>query len=83
MTENSKPNCQYIGTEGMDIESEIEKNGGVGCSADAEVILRPNTNSMRDMADPVGKVKVCFQHGKWLESDETERQWEQCGEVGR
>lgn len=73
--------CQYIGSEGMDIESEIEEGGVVGCTADATTVIRPAAGGVKDIADPFGKMKVCWEHSRWLISDETERAWERCADL--
>jgi len=79
--ESDAPTCQYLGDEEMGIDTEITENGGVGCVAEATTVIRPAGGSLRDIASPVGNVKVCWQHSKWLTSDETERAWERCGDL--
>lgn len=80
MTEDNVT-CQYVGTDGKGIDSEYEEHGTVACEADAEIVIRPSSGGMSDIRSILGKQKVCVEHGRWLISDETERDWEQCGEL--
>lgn len=66
--------CQYVGNDGAGIEAEREENGGVYCTADADVVVRIESRI------PARKTPVCRDHALWLRSDEVPVAWEQCGE---
>jgi hypothetical protein len=81
-TNSERPTCQYVGNEkaGLDSEKEAE-GGGVYCTAEATTVIRLATGSLSDVASPLGKPKVCWEHSQWLISDDTEREWERCGDL--
>lgn len=81
MSDGDRPACQYVGSEGAGLESEVEENGGVSCTAEATTVVRPATGSLKDISVPMGKRKVCWEHSRWLISDETGRAWERCGDL--
>lgn len=84
-TDDDPPTCQYLATADPDLDpnplghtdAEIVEGDVVGCTAEADVVLRPP--GLESMSSTRGKAVFCRAHARYLRTD-APKPWEQCAE---